>query len=600
MVTTSPAPSPSPSPSPRRLAVSYRRFSDPQQAKGDSEARQERDFRSFCQRHNLTPLVETFIDRARSGYHDVHRKKGRLGDLIAAAKDGRFEPGTVIVVEAWDRLGRLRPDKQVDLVSELVKTGVSIGICRVDDIFMEEDFGTYKWTMLSTFAQLAYQESKQKSERLAASWQKRRALAREVHRIMTRQIPAWLRAVNGQLVPIPERVAAIKRIFELVVIAGYGRARIIAQLLKEKVPAFGPSGKWTTPYLNRILNDRRVLGEFQPRKANAVPDGGVIKGYYPRLIDDEQFELARVAQSGRRGFGGGRKPTRLRKYVNVFQSLLVCANDGEGMCLRNHGTAARLDLILSNTAGPDGRAKQTFTFPYLLFEEAVLAMLQEVDPKQVLAKDKVTVRQEDVLRAKLLNIRADMAQLKASLRLKYSKSIDAVLRDTEKAEEAIASQLQEELAKSARPTEKAWDKLPSLVGLIRSEGDEARLRLRPILGSVVEEAWLLFCRRGSYQLCEAQFYFVAGAGARRDYFLIYQARAFRRPRRFRAYSLRVEGPTDAAVRDPMLSLELFDVGDIRDPLLRAYRLCYLEHMTIERIEDLLAPAIGEEDDIAEV
>src|SRR5690242_12251633 len=104
----------------RRLAVSYSRFSDPSQSQGDSEGRQDAMFKTFCQLHNLTPLSEVYADRGRSGYKDEHRKKGRLGELIAAAKDGKFEPGTVIVIEAWDRLGRLRPDKQTDLVAELL------------------------------------------------------------------------------------------------------------------------------------------------------------------------------------------------------------------------------------------------------------------------------------------------------------------------------------------------------------------------------------------------------------------------------------------------------------------------------------------------
>ena len=102
----------------RRLGVSYSRFSDPKQAKGDSEDRQGDMYRAFCLRHNLTPVLEIFTDRGRSGYRDEHRKKGRLGQLVAMAKDGRFEVGTVIVVEAWDRLGRLRPDKQTELVDD--------------------------------------------------------------------------------------------------------------------------------------------------------------------------------------------------------------------------------------------------------------------------------------------------------------------------------------------------------------------------------------------------------------------------------------------------------------------------------------------------
>src|SRR6516165_4543042 len=164
--------------SPRRLALSYTRFSDPIQSQGDSEPRQMEMFRFFCQTHNLTPLTEVFADRGRSGYKDEHRKKGRLGQLIAMAKDGRFDPGTVIVVEAWDRLGRLRPDRQTELVAELLRTGVRIGVCRLNDIFTEEDFGTHKWTTLAVFIQLAYQESKQKAERVAASWTRRRERAR--------------------------------------------------------------------------------------------------------------------------------------------------------------------------------------------------------------------------------------------------------------------------------------------------------------------------------------------------------------------------------------------------------------------------------------
>ncbi|MBM3980107.1 MAG: recombinase family protein [Planctomycetes bacterium] len=84
-------------PAPRRTAVSYSRFSCLLQADGDSLDRQERMYRQFCERHNLTPGKEVFADKGRSGYHGEHRTRGRLGQLIEAAKEGRFDPGTVIV-----------------------------------------------------------------------------------------------------------------------------------------------------------------------------------------------------------------------------------------------------------------------------------------------------------------------------------------------------------------------------------------------------------------------------------------------------------------------------------------------------------------------
>src|SRR6516225_3818449 len=101
----------------RRLAVSYSRFSDGKQAKGDSQRRQDAAFKQFCTLHDLTPSGEAYRDEGRSGYHDEHRRRGRLGELVRAAKDGAFEPASIIVIEAWDRLGRLRPDRQIELIA---------------------------------------------------------------------------------------------------------------------------------------------------------------------------------------------------------------------------------------------------------------------------------------------------------------------------------------------------------------------------------------------------------------------------------------------------------------------------------------------------
>jgi DNA invertase Pin-like site-specific DNA recombinase len=507
----------------RRIAISYSRFSDPKQAKGDSEDRQDRDFRNFCRRHNLTPLSEVYADRGRSGFHDEHRKKGRLGQLIAAAKDGRFEPGTVIVVEAWDRLGRLRPDKQTDLIAELLRTGVHIGICRLNDIFTEEDFGTHKWAILSTFIMLAFQESKQKADRISASWETRRKRARETGKLMTARLPGWLKVVNGEKVPIPERVAALKRIFALSG-AGYGKSRIIRALIAEKVRPFGNSGKWTVPYIAKILSDRRVLGELQPRKTDDTPDGPVIMDYYPRVIEDDEFNLARAGQDGRRGRGGKRD----RKHVNVFQSMLVNALDGEGFFLHNHGTTKNPVLVLVNNAGYSGRGK-TQTFPYDVFEETILGQLKEVDPESVLPREQAPSKAE-VLRAKLANIRQDLKQLQAELKEGFSKALATVLREREADEEKIAGELQDELAASVRPAEKSWQDLPSLVDLIRKEGDPARLRLRPILRSIIQEARLLLVRRASRLIACVQFFFIGGAV--RHFIVVYQSAGYNRPRRW--------------------------------------------------------------------
>src|SRR5262249_42421010 len=156
------------------------------------------------------------------------------------------------------------------------------------------------------------------------------------------------------------------------------------------------------------------------------------------------------------------KGLRQAKYANVFKGLLVHARDGEGFVLHNKGTAADPELILVNATG-DGARGKCYTFPYPVFEEAVLGLLREVDPKEVLPKGGADgASKASVLRAKLANVRQDIAQLQADLKGGYSKALAAVLRENEAKEEQLAEELQDELAKAARPLARAWDELPSL------------------------------------------------------------------------------------------------------------------------------------------
>lgn len=528
-------------PAPRRTAVSYSRFSDPKQAAGDSAERQERLYRAFCERHNLTPGKEVFSDRGRSGYHGEHRTKGKLGQLIEAAKEGRFDPGTVIVIEAWDRLGRLRPDRQTELVAELLRTGVSIGVCRLDDVFTEDDFGSHKWTTLAVFIQLAHQESKQKAERVAASWDQRRKKAREDGAMLRSSLPAWIEVVDGEPRLIPERAAVLKRIFKMAA-DGLGHTRIIRALEADKALAFGEkviraervrsqfSGKWTKPYVSLLLRDRRVLGELQPMKGDK-PDGPPLKNYYPAAITEEQFALARAAQDTRTNYPKdklGRKMTaRQSKYVNVFRGMLTHVRDGGGFLLHNKGTGAESELILMTADSNGGHGARGYTFPYFIFEEKVLGFLEEIDPASVLP-DKAIPSSADVIRAKLKNTRADLARYKEDLRGGYSKTLTEMVRETEEKEEQLANDLQDELARTARPLKRTWGEVPTLIDAIRKspDPDAARLKLRPALRAIVESAHVLIVPSKSWRFAVVQFQFVGGA--RRDWVVMHQPAANKR------------------------------------------------------------------------
>jgi DNA invertase Pin-like site-specific DNA recombinase len=532
------------------IALSYDRFSSLLQADGDSEDRQNRAYAAFCERHQLQPAKEMFIDRGVSGFRGAHRKKGALGRLIEIAKTGVFRPKKgapryVLVVEAWDRLGRLRPDKQMALISELLRSGLKIGVCRLDDIFTEADFGTHKFTTLSVFVQLAYQESKQKSERVAASWSQRKKKARESGELATGKVPAWLTVVNGKARVIPERVAVIKQIFDYA-IAGYGHTKIVQALNDKGIAAFGEksvsknrrrsqfSGVWTRPYVKLILNDRRVLGEFQPMKfveeddqLLELPDGPVIPNYYPAIITEADFLLARKAQETRRTYGLDKLKSRQRTYINVFARLLRHAADGEGFTLHNKGSKAKPLLILVNHVGNSGRGP-TVTFPYPIFERAILSGLKEVSAKELAPRAEVP-NPLDALEARLQDLALQIASLKADLRKGYSAAITEVIRE----QEAEQTRLQEEKdklqAEQANPLANDWEKFGSLAEALDSAKDpmDTRIRLQTIVSRAVKAIHLLILHRGADLLCEVQVDFHAN-GVRREYLIRYRTAGFRR------------------------------------------------------------------------
>src|SRR5262249_25011599 len=144
--------------------------------------------------------------------------------------------------------------------------------------------------------------------------------------LMTTILPAWLEKTPKGPRIVPERAAAIKRIFALAK-GGLGGPRIVAALQAEGGEPFGSRGVWTPAYVGLILSDRRVCGEYQPRTAGGQPEGAAIPGYLPRIVSEEEWALARAATEKRQGTDRrGRKVVRgERKYVNTFRGLLTCA-----------------------------------------------------------------------------------------------------------------------------------------------------------------------------------------------------------------------------------------------------------------------------------
>ena len=97
------------------------RWSSEPQSWGDSERRQERAARDWCQRNNRTLADTRFADKGVSGWRGDNRKSGRLGDLLKVV-----QPGDTILVEDADRWSRENPLDSLNALRDTVNRGVDI------------------------------------------------------------------------------------------------------------------------------------------------------------------------------------------------------------------------------------------------------------------------------------------------------------------------------------------------------------------------------------------------------------------------------------------------------------------------------------------
>jgi hypothetical protein len=117
----------------------------------------------------------------------------------------------------------------------------------------------------------------------------------EQRRIVTRRLPAWVEDRDGELVLIPEREAAVKRIFELAV-AGYGHPGIIKRLDAVQVFFVGDGSRTYLIYHQPARANRR--GDKGARWwARSFADAGLPAGDLDLRLADHAQRLERALES---------------------------------------------------------------------------------------------------------------------------------------------------------------------------------------------------------------------------------------------------------------------------------------------------------------
>lgn len=308
------------------VAYSYVRFSTKRQQGGDSLRRQVERSKRYAEQHGLCLMEQSYEDLGVSAFDRSNITKGALAAFMHAVETGKVPRGSFLLVENLDRLSRSHAHDAVALLSSIINLGISV-VTLTDSRIFDQD--SIRDPMNLIYAVLIFvranEESETKSSRIKEAHERKR---KQRVSFAFGQGPGWLQpnADRSGWEIIPEKVASVRRVFELTA-RGFGATAIARLANKERWPVPGKATSWHKTLPNKLIHNRRVLGEFEPQVKESNerrPTGEVWENYYPAIITHEQFDAATAAAERRR-----KMPKRRDGgYHNVFQGILRCGHCG--------------------------------------------------------------------------------------------------------------------------------------------------------------------------------------------------------------------------------------------------------------------------------
>lgn len=285
---------------------SYLRFSDPKQSSGSSVDRQTAYARRWAIEHDLV-LDEALSmrDEGLSAYHQRHVKQGALGVFLAAVSAGTIASGSVLIVEALDRLSRAEPIVAQAQLAQIINAGITVVTASDGREYNREGLKAQPMDLVYSLLLMiqAHKESETKSVRVKASI---RRLCEQwmagTYRgpINNGKDPAWVRRAGQGWEWVPEHVEAVRRAIVLFR-AGEGANRLMRQLNAEGLKLAPKGGAASSIY--RML---RLSALYGAKTLEIEGQEYTLLDYYPALMSIEEWsDLQHLVgdRSRRRGRG---------------------------------------------------------------------------------------------------------------------------------------------------------------------------------------------------------------------------------------------------------------------------------------------------------
>lgn len=362
-------------------AYSYIRFSTPEQLKGDSLRRQLQLSEDYAKKHGLV-LDRAFNlqDLGVSGFTRENVTKGALGVFLKAVQEHHIPRGSYLLVESLDRLSRAQITKQMTMFMNIIGEGITIVTLGDGMVYSEDRINdNFAGLMYSLMVMSrSHEESATKSKRLRAAWENKRKQGG----VLTAIAPAWLSFDRNKrrFAPVKARADLVRRMF-MMADRGKGKAMIAKTFNKERIPVWGRGHGWHSSYIQKILENRSVIGEYQPhhmQEGKRVPVGDPVAGYFPAVISQELFARVQAKRKSNRRFTGKHGKSGIS---NLFTGLAYCAYSNAPMVYVNKGKSWK--YLVSDSARR-GRGDPYQSWDYNHFETAFLTFIREVDFTQLL------------------------------------------------------------------------------------------------------------------------------------------------------------------------------------------------------------------------
>ncbi len=363
----------------RPTAYSYVRISTETQKHGDGIRRQTELSRRYAREHDLR-LDEAFelLDKGVSAYKGDNAVTGALGQFLHAVESGRVPKGSYLLVESLDRLSRDKIDAAWELFRNITKKGVNVVTLADGQVYRAGEANVSQMIYSVVIMSRANEESEMKSQRLSAAWKRKKENA--ATQKLTKMVPNWMQLSDDRSTfeLIADRVEVVRRIFRLST-EGVGTYSIVKTLNRDGVAPFGTSTGWNESYVEKIVKNRAVLGEYQPHArvdGKRGPVGDVVRDYYPAVVSEDEFYAAQAARRARATNSGGRKGNEIK---NLFTHIARCAYCGEPMRMVDKGKGPKGGRYLRCSGGDRGLGCTTKGWRYDDFERSFLFLAREVD-----------------------------------------------------------------------------------------------------------------------------------------------------------------------------------------------------------------------------